>query len=69
MDLLKKEILINTSTNETRVAIVEDGKLVEMHLERRKNERTIGNIYTGFVENLFPGMNSVFIDIGKNIFR
>ena len=67
MDLLKKEILINTSTNETRVAIVEDGKLVEMHLERRENERTIGNIYTGFVENLLPGMNSVFIDIGKKL--
>ena len=67
MEVIKKEILINASTNETRVAIVEDGRLVEMHLERRENERTIGNIYTGVVDNLFPGMNSVFVDIGKKL--
>jgi len=67
MEVIKREILINVSTNETRVAIVEDGKLVEMHLERKENERTIGNIYSGKVENLFPGMNSVFVDIGKKL--
>jgi ribonuclease G len=60
-----KEIFINVSTNETRVAIVEEGRLVEMFLERPDNERKIGNIYAGFIDNIVPGMNSVFINMGE----
>lgn len=60
-----KEIFINVSTNETRVAIVEDGRLVEMFIERPDNERKIGNIYAGFIDNVVPGMNSVFVNIGE----
>lgn len=58
-----KEILINVSTSETRVAIVEQEKLVEMSIERPDNSRTIGNIYTGYIDNVVPGMNSVFVNI------
>ncbi len=60
-----KEIFINVSTNETRVAIVEEGRLAEMFLERPDNERKIGNIYAGFIDNVVPGMNSVFVNIGE----
>jgi len=60
-----KEIFINVSTNETRVAIVEEGRLVEMFLERPDNERKIGNIYAGYIDNIVPGMNSVFINTGE----
>lgn len=64
---LVKEIIINTTPSETRAAIIENEKLVEMHIERPENERSIGNIYAGFVENIVPGMNSVFVDIGEDL--
>ncbi len=67
MDYYDKEILINVGMNETRVALVENGKLVEMHIERPENQRTIGNIYAGFVENILPGINSAFVDIGERL--
>jgi ribonuclease G len=60
-----KEIFINVSTNETRVAIVEEGRLVEMFIERPDNGRKIGNIYAGIMENIVPGMNSVFVNMGE----
>ncbi|MBN1967995.1 MAG: Rne/Rng family ribonuclease [Candidatus Delongbacteria bacterium] len=66
-DIVSKEIMINVGMNETRVAIVEEGTLVEMHIERPENERTIGNIYTGFVDNVIPGINSIFVDIGEKL--
>jgi ribonuclease G len=62
---IMKEIFINVSTNETRVAIVEEGRLVEMFIERPDNQRKIGNIYAGSIENIVPGMNSVFINMGE----
>ena len=65
MSNIEKEIIINSSTNETRVALVEDQKLVEMFIERPENERTIGNIYSGRIENIVPGINSVFVDMGE----
>ncbi|MCK4980900.1 MAG: hypothetical protein KAS62_10930, partial [Candidatus Delongbacteria bacterium] len=64
MSNIDKEILINVSTKETRVAIVEDSKLVEMFIERPENERTIGNIYAGYVDNILEGMNSIFVVLG-----
>ncbi len=60
-----KEIFINVSTNETRVAIVEEEKLVEMFIERPDSQRKIGNIYAGTIENIVTGMNSVFVNIGE----
>ncbi|MBN2790496.1 MAG: Rne/Rng family ribonuclease [Candidatus Delongbacteria bacterium] len=64
MSDIEKEILINVSTKETRVAIVENSKLVEMFIERPENERSIGNIYAGYVDNILDGMNSVFVVLG-----
>ncbi len=65
-----KEFLINVSPSETRMAVLEDGKLVELSIESFSTQRQIGNIYRGKVENVLPGMQAAFIDIGmeKNAF-
>ncbi|MFC1678877.1 ribonuclease E/G [Elusimicrobiota bacterium] len=60
----KREMFVNTSFEETRVAIVENDRLVEILLERRNSENIVGNIYKGKVENVLPGISSAFIDIG-----
>jgi ribonuclease G len=61
---LQKEILINVDRDETRVAVVEDGQLVELYYERPVSQRTVGNVYKGKVENVLPGMQAAFVDIG-----
>jgi ribonuclease G len=65
-----QEIVINVSEYETRVAILEDGKLVEILVERPENQKIAGNIYKGVVKSIFPGMQAAFVDvgIGKNCF-
>lgn len=64
------EIYIDAGLFETRVAVVDDGELAEIHIERRGGERTAGNIYKGVVENVLPGMQAAFVNIGfeKNAF-
>ena len=62
---MKKEILINASEYETRVAILEDDRLVELYIERPQSERLVGNIYKGKIKTVLPGMQSAFIDIGQ----
>ena len=65
-----KQILIACHPANTRVCIVEDGKLVEFWVERESTERVVGNIYKGKVMNVLPGMESAFVNIGleKNAF-
>lgn len=58
------EILINKTTDETRVAIVTDKKLSHLFIERNPEEKLVGNIYKGRIVNILPGLNSAFIDIG-----
>ncbi|NLC53038.1 MAG: Rne/Rng family ribonuclease [Firmicutes bacterium] len=67
---MAKEFLINVSPSETRMAVLEEGKLVELSKESHSAQRHIGNIYRGKVENVLPGMQAAFIDIGmdKNAF-
>ena len=64
---MKKEIYINESIGETRIAILEDDKLVELYLEKQGQQRTVGNIYKGKVENVIPGMQAAFVDIGYEV--
>ncbi len=64
---MKKEIYINKSIGETRIAILEDDRLVEVYLEREDQHRMVGNIYKGKVENVLPGMQAAFVDIGYEI--
>lgn len=61
---MQKEILVNVDREETRVAVVEDGVLVELYYERPVSQRTVGNVYKGKVENVLPGMQAAFVDIG-----
>jgi len=61
---LTKEILVNVDDDETRVAVLESGLLVEIYLERPPHQRVVGNIYKGKVDNILPGMEAAFVDIG-----
>jgi len=58
----KKEIIVNVSNRETRIALLEDGKLMEYRVERE--ERVVGSIFKGIVQNVLPGMDAAFVDIG-----
>lgn len=64
-----REMLISHDSNETRVALLEDRKLVELYIERPKRS-VVGNIYLGKVKDVLPGMQAAFVDIGleKNAF-
>jgi ribonuclease G len=61
---MSEEILINVTPTETRVAVVENGMLQEVSLERNSHLGYIGNIYKGTVSRVLPGMQAAFIDIG-----
>ncbi|NIF82605.1 ribonuclease G [Comamonas sp. Tr-654] len=61
---MQQDILINWSPQETRVAIVENGAVQELHMERPLERGLVGNIYLGKVSRVLPGMQSAFIDIG-----
>ncbi|MCX7908836.1 MAG: Rne/Rng family ribonuclease [Ignavibacteria bacterium] len=61
---MKKEILISSAINENRIAIVEDGKLVEYFVETPDKEKFVGNIYLGRITRILPSLNAAFIDIG-----
>lgn len=61
---MKREILINASPRETRVAILEDEQLVELMIDRPDNRRMVGDIYLGKVEAVLPGIQAAFVDIG-----
>ncbi|PJA26920.1 MAG: hypothetical protein CO189_08645 [candidate division Zixibacteria bacterium CG_4_9_14_3_um_filter_46_8] len=64
------KIVINVTDYESRIAIIEEGRLVELLVERPENERLVGNIYKGKVSSVLPGLQAAFIDIGmdKNAF-
>ena len=64
---MKKEIFINETMGQTRIAIQEESKLVEVYVEQQDNQRMVGNVYKGKVENVLPGMQAAFIDIGSQI--
>lgn len=61
---MSEEILINVTPRETRVAVVENGMLQELFLERDRRRGLVGNIYKGRVCRVLPGMEAAFVDIG-----
>ncbi|MDH3631281.1 MAG: ribonuclease G [Gammaproteobacteria bacterium] len=61
---ISEEILINITPQETRVAIVENGALQEVSIERQRSRGIVGNIYKGKVNRVLPGMEAAFVDIG-----
>ncbi len=58
------EIIVNVHPLEKRVAVLEDGRLVELFVERKDKQNIVGNIYKGIVKDVLPGMGAAFIDIG-----
>src|SRR5438876_2829665 len=61
---MSKELVINATSHERRVAIMEEGQLVEIYIEREKEFALVGSIYKGKVTRVLPGMQSAFVDIG-----
>lgn len=61
---MQEDILVNWSPQETRVAVVENAAVQELHVERTSERGLVGNIYLGKVARVLPGMQSAFIDIG-----
>jgi Rne/Rng family ribonuclease len=61
---MSKELVISATPHETRVAIVEDGQLCEIYIEREKEFALVGSLYKGRVTRVLPGMQSAFVDIG-----
>ncbi|MFK2873633.1 ribonuclease G [Dyella lipolytica] len=61
---MSEEILINVTPRETRVGVVENGMLQELHVERTSRRGYVGNVYKGRVQRVMPGMQAVFVDIG-----
>ncbi|TLM80496.1 MAG: Rne/Rng family ribonuclease [Actinobacteria bacterium] len=69
MASIVKEMLVSHDPSETRVAVLEDGELVELYVERPKRS-VVGNVYLGRVRDVLPGMQAAFVDVGleKNAF-
>ncbi|MET0580980.1 MAG: ribonuclease E/G, partial [Pseudoxanthomonas sp.] len=61
---MSEEILVNVTPRETRVAVVENGMLQELHIERGWRRGVVGNIYKGKVQRVMPGMQAAFVDVG-----
>ncbi|MBA4381430.1 MAG: ribonuclease G [Sideroxydans sp.] len=61
---MNEEILINVTPQETRVAVMQQGVVQELHIERGSQRGLVSNVYVGKVKRVLPGMQSAFIDIG-----
>ncbi len=61
---MSKELLISSTSLETKLAILEEDQVTEIFIERAKNKRILGNIYKGKVTRVLPGMQAAFVDIG-----
>ncbi len=65
-EYMYKELVVNATGPEIRVALLENGILVEIYIERRDESHITGNIYKGRVQRVLPGMQAAFVDIGLN---
>ena len=61
---VKKEIFVSVEVTEQRVAVLEDGVVVEVYLGRASHSSVAGNVYKGVVDNVLPGMEASFVEIG-----
>jgi ribonuclease G len=61
---MNAELIINSTSHETRVALLENGQLCELHIERESDKGIVGNIYKGRIQRVLPGMQSAFVDAG-----
>ena len=63
--IMSNQIIVNVEDDQTRIAIVEDGKIAELYIENAENERTIGNMYLGRIRKVMPSIQAAFVDIGQ----
>ncbi|MFT4664077.1 MAG: ribonuclease G [Polaribacter sp.] len=61
---LEKELIINSTPTEVEIALLENGKLVELHYQKTNTNFTVGDIFVGRIRKLMPGLNAAFVDIG-----
>jgi len=61
---MSKQILVNASHYETRVATLENGEIRQLHIEREEDRNVVGNIYKGLVKRVLPGMQAAFLELG-----
>src|SRR5437588_425377 len=61
---MSREIVINATKHESRIAVLDDGQIVELSVERTRHRTIVGNIYKGRVTKVLPGMQSAFVDLG-----
>ncbi len=66
LNRMEKSLVINVNPLETRIAVLEDGRLAELMIEREENPSVVGNIYRGRVDSVLPGIQAAFIDIGTD---
>src|SRR6476620_8395490 len=61
---MAREIVINATKHESRIAVLDEGQVVELWVERTRHRTIVGNIYKGRVTKVLPGMQSAFVDLG-----
>ncbi|HOP40304.1 MAG TPA: Rne/Rng family ribonuclease [Geobacteraceae bacterium] len=61
---MPNELVINTTSHETRIALIENGTIAELYIERSRVKGIVGNIYKGRVIRVLPGMQAAFVDVG-----
>ena len=61
---MSAELVINAASHETRIALIENGTIAELYIERSREKGIVGNIYKGRVVRVLPGMQAAFVDIG-----
>lgn len=61
---MNKELIINSSSTEVEIALLEDKFLVELHKEKNNNNYSVGDVYLGRVKKIMPGLNAAFVDVG-----
>ncbi len=61
---VEKELIINSTPNKVEIALIEDGRLVELHHQKSNDNFSVGDIFLGKIKKLMPGLNAAFVDIG-----
>ena len=61
---MNKDLIVSSTPQETKVALLEDGAVAEFFIEREAHRGVVGNIYKGRVTRVLPGMQSAFVDLG-----
>ena len=61
---MNKELIVNATPTKVEIALLEDGRLVELHQQRTKSNFSVGDIFLGRIRKLMPGLNAAFVDIG-----